>query len=98
MSEQANYDQSSFEAARNNSYKRLPILIFSRSTKDLIWNQQQEALKSLSTRSRRIIAVNSDHYIQLERPTLVQKEVSLYIELIRGNSPKPGYYGSTVLE
>jgi hypothetical protein len=58
----------------------------------------QEDLKKLSTRSRRIIAKNSSHYIQIDRPDLIEKEVPLFIQQIRGAAPQPTNYGSTVSE
>jgi hypothetical protein len=59
------------------------------------WNQMQEDLKKLSTHSRRIIAKGSGHYIQLARADLVEREVVLFIEQIRGTAPGPTDYGST---
>jgi Ricin-type beta-trefoil lectin domain len=56
----------------------------------------QEDLKKLSIRSRRIIAKDSRHPIVLERPDLVEKEVPLFIEQIRGSAPQPTNYGSTI--
>jgi len=61
------------------------------------WNQKQEDLKKLSTRSRRIIAKGSGHYIELCRPDLLLKEVPLFIEQVRGNAPPP-QYGTTTTE
>jgi hypothetical protein len=49
----------------------------------------QEDLKKLSTRSRRIVAKNSSHYIVLDRPDLIEKEVPVFIEQIRGATPQP---------
>ena len=58
----------------------------------------QEDLKKLSTRSRRIIAKGSSHYIHLDRAELIEKEVPLFIEQIRGTAPQPTNYGSTITE
>ena len=58
----------------------------------------QEDLKKLSTRSRRIIAKDSSHYIHLDRYELIEREVPLFIEQIRGTAPQPTNYGSTVTE
>lgn len=58
----------------------------------------QEELKKLSTRSRRIIANNSSHYIVLDRPDLIEKEVPIFIEEIRGSAPPPTTHGSTITE
>jgi hypothetical protein len=87
-------------------YGALPILIFSqdpaRTTAQgqptdvvMAWNQMQEDLKQLSTRSRRIIAKGSSHYIQGNRPDLIEREVPKFIEQIRGTAAQPTDYGST---
>jgi hypothetical protein len=62
------------------------------------WSRMQEDLKKLSTRSRRIIARGSGHAVQIDRADLIQKEVPLFIEQIRGTAPEPANYGSTVME
>lgn len=61
------------------------------------WNQMQEDLKKLSTRSRRIIAKGSGHYVELYRSDLLLKEVPLFIEQVRGSAPPP-QYGTTTTE
>jgi len=61
------------------------------------WNQMQEDLKNLSTRSRRIIAKGSEHYIELYRSDLQLKEVPLFIEQVRGNA-RPPQNGTTITE
>jgi hypothetical protein len=77
---------------------RLPVS--AQQTADLAkaFNQMQEDLKKLSTRSRRIIAKGSGHYVQLLRRDLIWKEVPLFIEQISGTAPQPTNYGSTVTE
>jgi hypothetical protein len=64
---------------------------------NLTWNHMQEDLKKLSTRSRRIIAKGSRHYIELYRSDLLLREVPPFIEQIRGNAPPP-QYGTTTTE
>jgi hypothetical protein len=87
----------------------LPILIFSQDpAKALadgepaevakVWNQMQEDLKQLSTRSQRMIAKGSGHYIQLNRAELIERQVPVFIEQIRGTAPEPTDYGSTKTE
>ena len=58
----------------------------------------QEDLKRLSTRSRRIIAKGSTHYVQLDRPDLIEREVPLFIAQIRGKAGQPANYGPTTTE
>jgi pimeloyl-ACP methyl ester carboxylesterase len=75
----------------------LPILIFSRDPEvfppnwpkevakanALVWNTMQEEAKSLSPHSRRLIARHSDHVIQVDRPDLLIKEVTVFVTDIR---------------
>jgi hypothetical protein len=92
-------------------YGALPILIFSHDpaktlatenaserTAEPVWSQMQEDLKKLSTRSRRIIAQGSSHYIQTDRPDLIESEVPPFIQQVRGVAPPPANYGSTSTE
>jgi len=101
-------NRSGHETAHSGPYGSLPILIFSRDTNGLAastpedsqdpWNQMQEDLKKLSTRSRRIIAKGSSHYIHIDRAELIEKEVPLFIEQIRGTAPQPDNWGLTITE
>ncbi len=91
----------------------MPILVISRDTTNAAgfeahqelatewakdWDQMQEELKRLSTRSRRIIAKGSDHFIQIDRPALVNTELAGFIKQIRGETTSPPLDGSTVVE
>jgi pimeloyl-ACP methyl ester carboxylesterase len=107
--EQDNFDRSGEETVHTGPYGALPILIFSQDTAKAAsegepaklgtaWNQMQEDLKRLSTRSRRIIARGSTHYIQLDRAELIERQVPLFVEQIRGTTPEPENYGSTITE
>jgi pimeloyl-ACP methyl ester carboxylesterase len=100
------FDRSGEETVHTGPYGTLPILIFSQDPArtaaqgepmDVVmaWNQMQEDLKQLSTRSRRIIAKGSTHYIQGNRPDLIEREVPKFIEQIRGTAPQPTDFGST---
>jgi pimeloyl-ACP methyl ester carboxylesterase len=103
-------DQTSQQTVHTGPYADLPILIFSRdptantgqsSAETEIaraWDQMQENLKKLSKRSRRIIAKGSTHWIYLDRADLIKKEVTLFIQQIRGTAPQPANYGSTITE
>jgi pimeloyl-ACP methyl ester carboxylesterase len=108
-SEEESFDRSGEETVHTGPYVALPILIFSQDIAKSIsegeppavaktWNQMQDDLKKLSTRSRRIIAKGSTHYIQLDRADLIEREVPLFIEQIRGATPQPMNYGSTTTE
>lgn len=54
--------------------------------------------RPLSTRSRRVVAKDSTHMIQLDRADLIAKEVPQFIEQIRQTVPLSTSYGSTVTE
>ena len=105
--------ESGLETVHAGPYGALPILIFSRDPAKMLsrknlpkeavdgnnaWSQMQEDLKKLSTRSRRIIAKDSTHYVQIDRVDLIKKEVPSFIEQIRGAVPEPTNYGSTITE
>jgi pimeloyl-ACP methyl ester carboxylesterase len=106
------FDESGRQTVHSGPYGTLPILIISHDpTKQLpqhptqqdlnresAWTQMQENLKKLSPRSRRIIAQGSTHFVVTERPDLIDKEVPLFIEQIRGTTPQPTNYGSTITE
>jgi pimeloyl-ACP methyl ester carboxylesterase len=107
--EMASFDRSGEETVHTGPYGALPILIFSQDPAkaasdgepaDLAkaWNQMQEDLKKLSTRSRRVIAKGSPHYVQLMRADLIEREIPRFIEQIRGTAPEPTNYGSTSTE
>jgi pimeloyl-ACP methyl ester carboxylesterase len=99
------FDRSGEETVHTGPYGALPILIFSQDPvrtlksepRDVVmaWNQMQEDLKQLSTRSRRIIARGSTHYVQGKRADLIEREVPKFVEQIRGSAPQPADYGST---
>jgi len=104
-------DRSGLETVHTGPYGALPILIFSHDpaktlatenaserTAEPVWSQMQEDLKKLSTRSRRIIAQGSSHYIQTDRPDLIESEVPPFIQQVRGVAPPPANYGSTSTE
>jgi pimeloyl-ACP methyl ester carboxylesterase len=95
VGEKASFAKSSMEAAAASSFGELPILIISRWTQDKSWNQKQESLKRLSINSRRIIAAHSGHYVQVERPGLVENQVRLFVEQIRVNAHELTHVGPT---
>jgi pimeloyl-ACP methyl ester carboxylesterase len=77
----------------------LPVLILSRDpnvlapnwpsavskANSIAWSQMQEEAKGLSGQSRRIIANGSDHYIQNDRPDLVNREIASFVATIRNH-------------
>ncbi len=109
QAELAGIQPSGEETARLGPFGDLPILIFSQDPDKpmeqlppalsqqvpAIWNGMQEDIKKLSTRSRRIIAKGSAHYIQVDRPELVNREVAIFLQVVRGQAAPLAPYGST---
>jgi len=102
---------SAHEVLHTGPFGNLPILIFSqdpdikqpglpedlRARVSAVWFGLHEDLKLLSTRTRRIVAKGSSHYIQIDRADLLNREVPLFIRQIRGEQQPVGY-GSTQVE
>jgi pimeloyl-ACP methyl ester carboxylesterase len=102
------FSQSGDETIHTGPYGDLPILIFSHDPDErnsgltpqaeAAWNRMQENLKQLSTRSRRVIAKGSSHYVQFDRHELLEREIPIFIEQIRGDHPWPAQFGTTTVE
>jgi pimeloyl-ACP methyl ester carboxylesterase len=111
--EYSSMPRSGEETKNTGPYGDLPVLIFSRDpqldrqTSNLppklaiedsaLWDQDQENLKRLSTRSRRIIAKGSGHQVPRDRADLINREVPIFIQQIRNNELRTDY-GSTKTE
>jgi len=54
-----------------------------RKTVNTVWEQMQEDLVHLSTHGKQIIAKNSSHYVQIDRPELVIVEVRKIVNGVR---------------
>lgn len=107
-SESASYDLSATETLHNGSFGATPILIFSHDSDaedpdhrmadlEQASNQMAEDFKKLSTRSRRIIAKRSGHFVHFDRRDLIDREVSSFIRQIRRSAPIPEW-GTTIAE
>jgi pimeloyl-ACP methyl ester carboxylesterase len=105
----ASFDRSGEETLHSGPYGDLPILILSSDPARALadhqpqvivntWSRMQDNLKNLSARSRRIIARTSGHYIQLQRPDLIDREVPVFIDQIRAAAPPPPQYATTTTE
>ena len=81
--EQENFDLSAREAAALSA-TGLPTSVLSRWTMDPFWNRKQEGLMALSTHSRRVVAAHSGHYLQVDRPALLEEQICLFLKQIRG--------------
>ncbi|MEO8857482.1 MAG: alpha/beta hydrolase [Burkholderiaceae bacterium] len=53
---------------------------------NVIWDRLQQQLAQLSTRGHRIIAKGSGHYIQFDRPDVLNSAVPVFIQQIRDGS------------
>jgi pimeloyl-ACP methyl ester carboxylesterase len=100
QAEYDSFDASGQETLHTGPFGDLPVLVISQDTAKQFaghnptarelefastWDGMQESLKNLSTRGRRIVAKGSGHNITLERPDVIEREVSQFIETIRGN-------------
>ena len=89
--------QSAAETANSGSLGDIPLVVLSHDPdipqpdlpEDLVkptndaWQQMQEELAHLSTRGKQVIAKNSSHYIQLDRPDLVVAAVRSVVDQAR---------------
>jgi pimeloyl-ACP methyl ester carboxylesterase len=111
--EEQGFGPSCREVSSTGPFGNLPILIFSEDPQyrpsfwepallfpvfAVTWNSLQEGLKGLSTRSQRVIARRSSHYVQVDRPELVIAHVGHMIRTIQGVEPPPAVYGTTTTE
>jgi pimeloyl-ACP methyl ester carboxylesterase len=100
------FEESSQQAERLRSFGHVPLLVITRDPnlreKDMtpnevaqipIWDGEQEASKSLSPLSWRVIARDSGHRVPIERPDVVIAELTGLIDFLRGGPPPP--FGST---
>ena len=106
------FDQSGEETVHTGPYGDLPILVISHDpakaleerhtpedvARQQAWSEMQESLKHLSTRGRRIVALRSTHYVALDRPDLLEKEVPRFLEEVRGTGTASTPIGSTSSE
>lgn len=92
------------ETIHAGPFGNLPVLILSRDPSILapnwpasvaksnavVWTEMQEEAKGLSSDSRRIIAKGSGHYIQYDRPDLVNRQIASFIVMIRNHQSFAG--------
>ncbi len=91
------FSKSSAQAASTTSLGNLPLAVLSSDPnmpqpeipEDLVkpaddaWQEMQEELAHLSTRGTHVIAKNSGHYVQLDRPDLVIAAIREVVEQVR---------------
>lgn len=96
--EMESFDLSGQETISTGPFGGMPILVLSHDmTVDkshglplsLIDESEanQNALLMLSTQSRRVIVKHSGHFVHIDRPDVVEREVGSFIDSIRGNRP-----------
>jgi pimeloyl-ACP methyl ester carboxylesterase len=95
--------ESAAQTAASGSLGDMPLVVLSHDPgtpqpdlpEDLVkpandaWQQMQEELAQLSTKGRQVIAKNSGHYIQLDRPDLVIDAVRGVVDQARQAQPAP---------
>lgn len=107
LGESLNFDRSGEETLHTGPWT-FPILVLTEDPSVALanhqppvgvetWNQMQANLRNLSPHSRQIIAARSSHYIQLDRPDVIDREVPLFIRQIRGAAPAAAW-GTTTTE
>ncbi len=97
--EMEDFDLSGQETVSTGPFGDMPILILfhdlaidaSDIPQSLIEETKadQDAFLRLSTRSRRVIVKNSGHFVHIDRPDVVEREVIDFIDRIRGDKPAP---------
>lgn len=109
LGEFLNFENSGHEAERLTTFGDRPLLVMSQDperpkpgwTQDAIaaqpvWNREQEALKSLSSRRWRVIARDAPHHVHLARPDLVVREIGRLVTFVNGGAAPP--LGTTNVE
>jgi len=95
--------ESAAQTAATGSLGDIPLMVLSHDPdtpqpdlpEDLVkpandaWQQMQEELAQLSSKGKQVIAKNSGHYIQLDRPDLVIKAVRSVVDQARDVQPVP---------
>jgi pimeloyl-ACP methyl ester carboxylesterase len=95
--------ESAAQTAATGSLGDMPLVVLSHDPdtpqpdlpEDLVkpandaWQQMQEELAHLSSKGKQVIAKNSGHYIQLDRPDLVIKAVRSVVDQAREAQPVP---------
>lgn len=103
VAELKNFAESAAQTAITGVLGDIPLVVLShdpdKSSADLpsdlakptnaAWEKMQEELSHLSTRGTQVIAKNSSHYIQTDRPDVVLDAVRSVVEQVRTPQPMP---------
>ena len=101
MAELKNFPESAAQTAATGSLGDLPLAVLShdpdKPSSDLpadvakpvndAWQKMQQELSQLSTRGTQVIAKNSSHYIQMDRPDVVIDAVRRVVDQVRAGVP-----------
>lgn len=100
------FESSAKESARLHSIGQVPLLVISRDVtfraKEAspsgraqlpVWEREQEQQKTLSQKSWRVIAENSGHMVNNDRPDVIVREIIRLVTYLRGGDSPP--FGST---
>jgi pimeloyl-ACP methyl ester carboxylesterase len=103
------FETAGKQAERLASFGNVPLLIISEDTnlrrdgmtsnaiaQTPLWAGEQEALKSLSPLSWRVIAQGSGHAVHHDRPDVIVAEMTRLIGYLRGGPAPP--FGTTAIE
>jgi pimeloyl-ACP methyl ester carboxylesterase len=105
LAELKSFNESANQASTTGSLGAIPLAVLSSDPnrpepdlpEDLVapmnntWQQMQEELAQLSTKSTHVIARNSGHYIQLDRPDIVVNAVDQMVSQIRKSPQHEAY-------
>jgi pimeloyl-ACP methyl ester carboxylesterase len=110
LGEADNFWRSAEEAAAARCCGEVPLMVISQDperpkpgwsaeaiAQQPTWSSLQDHLKSLSLRSRRIIARGSGHHVMIDRPDVVIRGIEQIVTEIRGTGIHPEY-GTTVVQ
>jgi pimeloyl-ACP methyl ester carboxylesterase len=104
VAELKTFSESAAQTAATGTLDDIPLVVLShdpdKASADIppdlakptneAWDKMQEELAHLSTRGTRVIAKNSSHYIQTDRPDVVLDAVRTVVEQARMPQPTPG--------
>lgn len=71
------------QTADREGYADLPLVTISASTSSDTWRQRQDALASLSSRGRHIVASNSGHWVPIDEPKTVVSAIAQVVSMAR---------------
>lgn len=103
VAELKNFPESAAQTAVAGSLGDLPLAVLShdpdKPSSDLpadiakpvndAWEKMQQELSQLSTRGTQVIAKNSSHYIQMDRPDIVIDAIRRVVDQVRATSAAP---------